>query len=450
MVYNWQDLRDRHLEVEWGEDDIRRTRRTRALAGGYGPHVNQKSNWTSVIMVVVSTIGAIGIATLVALTLVKAPIQRRPPGGTAKMAEGVDLSITAELPPTLSPSHESSSNPTLPPTWIELETDNPSMRPTTFIPETDSPSKKPTTTSPTEMPSEILKAPPAPEESSIFAQFFPKVSPAPPAPQVTCYDKPGVYYNHAGDKVSCDWFETVGTYNFHKNCDKTDLGHACLLSCREWNNCVLATNSPSKSPTSAPSTVEPTSNPTPEPPKSLTLQASGDATIKQEEPSATLGSSSWLKVEVPLPDDDLSIAERISRMQNGEPGEYHALLRFDINEHDSSRPIKSSSLRLKAANNCSSGGYLQHTSSPHWEEDTITWQSAPQGDGVEIGRLGNIVKGFWYSIDMSEILAKHLPAAGDKTLSLRLFPVAYDECLYVSKDNNSGGGPELHIEYADV
>ena len=397
---------------------------------GYGPYFEKRSNWVSVTIVVISSLGAIGIATLVALTLVKSPIQKRNDNAAPKMGEGFDSSLPGVTPSSLSPTQEPSSYPTL---WL---TASPS------IAESHTPSMA-SSASPTIARSYYPSTSP-----SVVSSLTPSDVPrAPPAP-VICIDEPGFYSNHAGDKVSCAWFETVGTYNYHKNCDKTDLGKACLLSCKDWNTCILPTDPPSSTPSSTPTSSTPTSSPTPKPPKTLTLVATGDATIKEGASTANYGSSSWLSINEPPLDEDLSIADKIARMQNGDPGASNVLLRFDVDKHDSTRPVKSAELRLKAANDCSFGGYLQPTDSPHWDENTITWDNAPEGDGLEIGSLGSIKSGFLYSVDVTSTLEEF---EGHKTLSLRLFPrTKDDECMYVSKDNNSGGGPELHIEYDDV
>ena len=424
--YNWQDLRGNHLEVEWGENEIRKTRRIRAL-GGQHPQIQEKqSNWVSVAIVVMSTLGSVFIFALVATALVNSPIQKRE--GPAKMAEGMDSISSLEVSISVGPSSNPVLSPTMSPTSVDSQQPSIETSAHPSIASSEYPSTSPTLTS-SMIPSAIPKAPPA------------------PAPAKKCIDKAGVYYNHAGDKVSCDWFQTVGTYNYHKNCDKTDLGKACLFSCREYNNCILVTAPPTSPPSIAPTSAAPSDSPTPEPPKSLSFKAVADATVKEEEPTATLGTSSWLKVEESPSDSDISIANRVSRIQNGEPGQFHVLLRFHMDKHDSTRPIKSAELRLKAANSCSSGGYLQRTESHQWEEETVNWQTAPKGDGVEVGRLGIIRSGFWYSVDVTKALTKH---SEHKTLSVRLFPGSTDECMYFSKDNKDGGGPELHIEYDDV
>jgi len=257
-----------------------------------------------------------------------------------------------------------------------------------------------------------------------------------------CIDETGLHPNHAGALVSCEWFSTVGTYNYHKNCEKTPLGKACLFACREYNSCVAITEGPTRDPTSSPSAPFPTESPTEGPPKSITLGATGDASIREAAPVANFGTASWLKIDtkpLPLPQDV------IGGSTAPDEGAFHAMLRFDMSKEESTRPVSSAVLRLKSANSCSSGGVLQRTHSPHWKEESVTWENAPGGDGTELGRLGTIKRGFWYSVDVTSALR-----AGHETLSLRLYPVGSEECLFVSKDNAMGGGPELHVVFGDV
>lgn len=166
--------------------------------------------------------------------------------------------------------------------------------------------------------------------------------------------------------------------------------------------------------------------------------------MKEATPTANFGAASWLKIDtkpLPLPQDMVSS----SSSSNTANGAFHAMLRFDLTKEEANRPISSAILRIKSANSCSSGGILQRTHSPHWDENSVTWESAPQGDGTELGRLGMIKSGFWYSVNVTGALKE-----GHETLSLRLYPGGSDECLFVSKDNVNGGGPELHIVFDDV
>lgn len=438
MVYNWEDLRDNrgdnHLEVEWGEN-IRRTRRPRGYGGGdgvNGPFMEKKkSNWLTNTIVIVSTLGTIGIATLLAFALMKAPIQQ-------PKNDGDDASKVAKM------EHIFSSPVSNAPSSAFSR----SLSPTTVTP-TSAPSLAPSasgTATPSIASSEYPSLSPSVVGSMIPSVFTAK---APPVP-VMCVDEPGFYLNHAGDKVSCGWLSTVGTYNLHQNCEKTDIGKACLLSCREYTDCIMdtdkPTSSPSPQPSSSPSTlptssVMPSAGPTPVPQSSLTLEAAGDATITEGLPNAKLGGSSWLKIDNAPMSSAMLPAGKTSTY-----GAYHVMLHFDLSKHNANRPIESAVLRLKAGNSCSSGGYLEQTLGHHWNENSITWDNAPLGDKTKIGRLGVIKSGFWYSVDMTSVMQ----SLGHGTLSLRLFPDGSDECLFVSKESNNGDGPELHIEYDDV
>jgi hypothetical protein len=410
MVYRWDDLRNNHLAVDWGENvqaKVRNTRRPRV--GGYGPPGEQSLSST---IVVISTLVTIGIAALASMTLMKSPIPERE--GNASEAQGLPSSpeVVVPIAPMIALIRPSTS---------------PSISPSPSVA-----SSAPPTFAPSERPSVLV--PP-----SILSSIPPSAVPTEPPEPALCVDEPGFYKNHLGDKVSCDWFATVGTYEWI--CTKTEIGKACLLSCREYNDCYMDVTS--ATPTASP-TAAPTVSPTPVPPKSITLNCTGDATVSEGMSYANLGSSSLLKIDAsPRP----SIASRIAGI--GNTGAFHALLRFDLSRHDSERPIESATLRIKAAKGCSSGGYVQRTVNLHWDEMTITWDTAPEGDGTDLGRLGEVKSGFWYSIDVTSALAEsvRLGEIWKETLSLRLYPVSVDECLYESKESRGGGGPELHIEY---
>ncbi|KAL3826460.1 hypothetical protein ACHAXA_011269 [Cyclostephanos tholiformis] len=400
MVYRWDDLQRNNLAVDWGENvqgNVRNTRRPRAL--GYGPSDEQS---LPNAFVVIFTLVAIGMAALLSMTLIKSPISDDE--GNASEAQGMVAAVVTQIHPSISPS--ASPSPSIA-----------SSVPPTFIP-SDHPS---------------VSAPP-----SIGSSMIPSYGPTDDPGPAECVDEHGLYRNHQGDMVSCDWFATVGTYEWI--CTKTEIGKACLKTCREYNDCYVITHSPMPS-------AAPTVSPTPVRPKSITLNCTGDATISEGIADANLGSSSFLKIDSsPRP----SIASRIAGIGNS--GAYHVLLRFDLSKHESSRPIESAILRLKVAKGCYSGGYVQRTVNQHWDETTVTWETAPEGDGTDIDRLGEVRSGFWYYLDVTSALVEsaRLGVVWKETLSLRLYPVGVDECIYESKESKDGGGPELHIEYTGV
>jgi len=391
-AYNWDDLdefRERPIEVEWGSN-IHPTRRARVLEAR--EQEQKRNKLVSYAVVVLSLIVAVTMVAFVSVTLMKAPTRE------------VGASKSVGLPPQTP------------------ETPAPSMKPTTT--QSMHPSSSPIVES-SERPSNAASDHPSAHPSKISTGFPTAAPKAPPAP-IVCVDQPGFFYNADGDKVSCDWFGTVGTYNYQRNCGQTDVGNACLLRCKDYIDCVMPTDSPTDEPTYSPTTPPPTSSPVVVPPKTMTIYPTGDAMIKQSTDQANYGSASWLKVDT-------------------DSGVFHSLLRFDLSEEDSNRPIESAMLRLKAASDCPSGGYLQRTYHPHWDEMSITWDSAPQGDGHEIARFSDqIFTGFWYSVDVKSALRP-----GHTALSLRLYPASSDECIFASKERGSDESPELRIVYAE-
>lgn len=403
--YDWSDFEDfrraelpsadsqSQLELEWGESLARRRRKR------YNP---SSSCWATTV-VAVSTLATLAIASLVGLTLTKSPwLPVRGDPTEANEMGSLPLPTTTQVP-----SHLPSSRPSTPPT------PGGSQAPSNMnsgVPSLTSSQLPSSATLATSKPTEVLKAP--------------------PAPIVFCIDEPGFFHNHAGDKVSCDWFQTVGTYNYEKNCKHTSLGNACLESCRDYNDCTPISAAPSEAPSSVPSVNSEVPSPSPSetPPSTITIGATADATIKESSPEANLGTASMLKL-AGSPDSD-----------GASEGAFHILLRFDLTKHDSLRTVKSAVLRLNSLKDCISGGSIQRTVSPHWHEDEISWMSAPEGSGEEISGFGQIKSGFWYEADVSEAL-RH----GHQGLSLRIYPSGKEECFYRSKEDEDG--PELRIVY---
>lgn len=394
MVYNWNDFRDHpDLDVEWSDDIRGRSR----LSWRRKPRVleqqldNQKNNILVGVLLV-------SLAILIgAVAFVSNDMSNNGP----RLAEDDDNSDKmVAIPQKPSSPYPSQSISTFP---SELPSLRPSQRPS-FV----SSSMPSSSSAPSPSPSGFLKAPPA------------------PTPTIQCINQEGVFYNHKGENVTCDWFETVGSYIHKRNCGKTGIGRACLLSCASYYNCHVPDRSINETqpPTEHPSNA-PTNAPSNGIPKSMTVTASGDTTIKESSPNANLGSASWIKIDT-------------------DSGVFHALVKFDLTGHVHSRRVESATLRLKAASDCPSGGYIQRTHNPNWDENSVTWSTAPGGDGTEVARLKSIKRGYWYTVDVKKALS-----TGHNVLSLRLFPVSASECMFESKENSSGNAPVLNIIYGD-
>ena len=390
------DLRRSRVDVEWGGTG-RQTRRARAFGPAHGRE--NKRSFMATAAMIASLAVAVVFATFMSINLMNGPASNE---GDASKVEGlVPVTAPSDSPSQIIITSLPSESPSSQPSGLPTVTH--SQNPTTEV--SDSPSQNPSI-NPSELPSVIPSA----------------IQKAPPAANTTleCIDQEGLFHNHKKVGVSCEWFRHTGIYALIKNCGKTDLGKACSLTCSDYNDCAMP-------PTPRPSSSVPSSSPSVSPtvplPKSLTIVASEDTSIKKETPNANLGSASWLKVDA-------------------DTGTFHALIRFDLKGHDFSRPVESASLRLKAASNCSFGGHIERTEHSNWNENTVTWADAPAGEGDEIARFTSITAGYWYSVDVTSALHP------DKAhLSLRLFPLSTEECLFVSKDNASGEGPELRIIY---
>lgn len=392
MVYNWNDFRDEHpdLEVEWADGNRGRSRlswrrRPRVLE----PPSGERKNNVIVGLLIVS------LAFIVAaVAFVSNDMTTNPP-----RLDGGDTSDKVDPDPTHAPSpFPSESKSAFPSTQPSLR----SSQAPSFVNST-SPS---TSISPSSAPTPFFKAPPA------------------PTPGFECVDQAGLFYNHKGENVTCAWFDTVGSYIKKRNCGKTGIGRACLVACVDYYDCVLPVKPETEPPSEQPS-VAPSANPSKDLPQSLMFTASADTTIKESSPLANLGTASWIKVDA-------------------DSGVFHALIKFDLTGHVHTRPIASATLRLKAASDCPDGGYIQRTHHPNWEENAVTWSTAPGGDGTEVARLQTIKRGYWYTADITKALS-----TGHDHLSLRLFPISDNECMFESKENSSGSAPELNIVYAD-
>jgi hypothetical protein len=306
MVYNWNDFRDDHpdLEVEWADSDNNRARSR--LSWKRRPRVLEPQSGEPKRNIVVGLL----IVSLALLLGAVAYVSNDMSNNAPRLPDEVDTSDKVEVvpskPPSPFPSESSSTFPSV----------HSSLRPSQ-VPSFVNSTMPSLSITPSSAPTPYFKAPPA------------------PTPLFECVDQVGLFYNHQGENVTCAWFDTVGSYIKKRNCGKTGAGRACLVACSDYYDCVL----PEKNETEQPS-QEPTNSPIKAPPKSLMFTASADTTIKESSPLANLGSASWIKVDA-------------------DSGVFHALLKFNLTGHVHTRSIASATLRLKAASDCPSGGYIQ-------------------------------------------------------------------------------------------
>jgi len=151
----------------------------------------------------------------------------------------------------------------------------------------------------------------------------------------------------------------------------------------------------------------------------LTFGPSDDATIRESRPSNNYGSSPVLEVDA-------------SSRKDG-------LLRFDVSGVGGST-VTSATLRLFAVDASPVGGDLAVVSDSGWSESSVTWQSAPVGDGGALGSLGAVAVGNWYEIDVTPLVS------GDGVVSIRISSTNSNGADYASKEHSNGNAPQLVVE----
>jgi hypothetical protein len=145
------------------------------------------------------------------------------------------------------------------------------------------------------------------------------------------------------------------------------------------------------------------------------------------------------------PTDDAYIKEsRLTRNYNlstinvDADSKKDGLLRFDVSGVGT-QSVARVMLRLFVTDPSSTGGEFFKMTDTNWSEDTVTWATAPLGDGGSIGSLGAVVAGNWYEIDVTQLVT------GDGPMSLRISSTDSNGSDYASKENVNGNAPELVV-----
>ncbi|KAL3796297.1 hypothetical protein HJC23_008617 [Cyclotella cryptica] len=224
-----------------------------------------------------------------------------------------------------------------------------------------------------------------------------------------CKDPSGLFEIHDSDKLEpCDWLDTENSDEKKKlNCGITEIGNKCICRCpvvghdpshnvliqdvswdfkaNNWNYSSV-TPRPSKAPTLPPKKSEGQFDAAG---KVLTLSSYADATVAEKDPEDNYGESLVLRV-----------APRDNKM--------HSLLLFDLAFVSKSfgTTFGSATLRLYATQSSTSGGvtFKQMTGS-NWNENTITWNKIPGGEGSDeliVSFLNApLIADTWYDVDLT-------------------------------------------------
>ena len=143
-------------------------------------------------------------------------------------------------------------------------------------------------------------------------------------------------------------------------------------------------------------------------------------------------------VVLQAPDSNFGMTEELRADANH--GMHNFLLRFDATDIPRGE-VKSAILRIYAKNEDPAfGGTFVSVSDTEWNERTVTWNNAPQGDGQVLGSLMEVEYGSYYDVDVTTAVI------GGSPVSFRVNSPHSSEAIYASKDASSHG-PRLIIQY---
>ncbi len=157
-----------------------------------------------------------------------------------------------------------------------------------------------------------------------------------------------------------------------------------------------------------------TAPPPPPPPgaTTLTFTPSADATI-QNKTGATTNYGAIANVGVDKFD--------------GIGNDINFLMKFDVSGIGT-RTIASAKLTIYNVNPSPVGGNFYRTVSNRWQENTVTWNTAPVAEATLLASLGAVNANTAYQVDLKSLIT------GDGTFSLRASSTSTDGAAYASKE----------------
>ncbi len=154
-------------------------------------------------------------------------------------------------------------------------------------------------------------------------------------------------------------------------------------------------------------------------PETLTFAPADDATIRASSPNSVYGARTSLEV-----DND---------------SEKHSLLKFVVNGVDG-RQVLDAKLRIYNVDSSREGGDWYELIDNSWQEETVTWNTAPIGEpSLPIASLGRVDSGNWYEISLTSLVDD------DGIYGLKGKSTSSNGADYTSKEGASGFGPQLVI-----
>jgi len=102
------------------------------------------------------------------------------------------------------------------------------------------------------------------------------------------------------------------------------------------------------------------------------------------------------------------------------------------------RRVTSAVLRLFVRDSSDHGGFFFATTTNGWEEETVTWTTAPTGIAPLLAALGNVNSNNWVEVDVSARVA------GDGLVTVQIVAGSSNRVEYTSREHQNGAfAPEL-------
>jgi len=163
------------------------------------------------------------------------------------------------------------------------------------------------------------------------------------------------------------------------------------------------------------------------------LIAIADASISNMRQSDNFGTQNELVV------DGGDYGSGLIRGANGDNEQFDALLKFDTSSI-SPLDVESALFRIHVTSSCSYGGDIYVTNGhDDWNQETVTWDNAPQESGLSIGSLSSVEAGYWYSVDLSKVP----DIFSSDQVTLRIVSPENSRCMYTSRDRGNETAPLL-------
>ena len=105
----------------------------------------------------------------------------------------------------------------------------------------------------------------------------------------------------------------------------------------------------------------------------------------------------------------------------------HFLLKFDVSGLNG-QPVTRAVVRLYNVDASTGGGDFYPVSDTTWQEETVTWNTAPAAGTSQLASLGAVNPGLWYEVDLTSFIT------GDGTYSLRITSLSTNGADYSSKE----------------